>query len=573
MSKSLKLVLWLAAIFSIIIVAIGIGFSLTMSGHTNGMLEREKWLQVTVQGNIPEAPGNESIFDDPSNYPPLATELTRLVNDASQDPNILGMFLEVHPNSLGWAQLQELRRAVRAFQDAGKPCIAWGESFSNKEYYLASVCDELHLAPSGVTLVNGLSMTQSYYAELFEKLDIKANFAHVGDFKSAVEPYERTGPSEAASEATNYLLDSLYQQLSAGILSEKRSLDETGVASLLENPPITPQDAQSRNMVDALSYRDEILTDKDGIERISVMAYLRKRRPTWAPIGTDIAVVYASGAIMNGESGSSTMGSEIIGDRTVVSQLKDIEESSTIKAVVLRVNSPGGSGSASDNIWHSIEKIKAKGIPVVISMGNYAASGGYYISMNSDYIFAEEGTLTGSIGVFGGKMNIRGLYEKVGISMHTYKRGAYSTLFSSTDNFTEAERNKYQEFLESFYTTFVTKASQGRGMEYDDLHAVAQGRVWTGSQALDRKLVDEIGGLEEAIQKAAELAKLAEFGISLYPKRKSFLERLLEETDPEAVVSLPDPELQKHVDGLLLLDRMMSYSPSVAMLPYTITIE
>ena len=573
MSKSLKLVLWLAAIFSVIIVAIVIGASLTMSGHTNGMLEKEKWLQITVQGSIAEAPGNESIFDDPSNYPPLSTELTRLVYDASKDPNILGLFLEVHPNNLGWAQLQELRRAIRSFQDTGKPCTAWGESFSNKEYFLASVCDDLYLAPSGVTLVNGLSMTQSYYAELFEKLNIKANFAHVGDFKSAVEPYERTGPSEAASEATNYLLDSLYEQLSAGMISEKRNLDKEGVASLLDNPPITPVDAQKRNMINGLFYRDQILKDQDGIERISMLSYLRKRRPTWEPTGTDIAIVYASGAIMNGDSGSSTMGSEVIGDRTVVQQLKDIEESNSIKAVVLRVNSPGGSGSASDNIWHSIEKIKEKGIPVVVSMGNYAASGGYYISMNSDYIFAEAGTLTGSIGVFGGKMNIRGLYEKIGISMHTYKRGAYSTLFSSTDNFTIEERSKYQEFLESFYTTFVTKASEGRSMEYEALHAVAQGRVWTGSQALERKLIDEIGGLEEAIRKAAELADLNEYGLSLYPKRKSFLERLLDETDPEAIVSLPDPQLQQHIDGLLLLDRMMSHSPSIAMLPYTLTIE
>ncbi|MAA79300.1 MAG: hypothetical protein CL916_08570, partial [Deltaproteobacteria bacterium] len=326
MSKSLKLVLWLAAIFSVIIVAIGIGFSLTMSGHTNGMLDKEKWLQITIEGNIQEAPGNEGIFDDPSNFPPLATELTRLIYDASNDPNILGLFLEVHPNNLGWAQLQELRRAIHTFQNTGKPCTAWGESFSNKEYYLASVCNELHLAPSGVTLVNGLSMTQSYYAELFEKLDIKANFAHVGDFKSAVEPYERTGPSEAASQATNYLLDSLYQQLSAGMISEQRNLDEAGVKSLLENPPITPQDAQSRNMINSLSYRDEVLTNKDGIERISTLAYLRKRRPTWASTGSDIAILYASGAIMNGASGQSSMGSEIIGDRTVVQQLKDIEE-------------------------------------------------------------------------------------------------------------------------------------------------------------------------------------------------------------------------------------------------------
>jgi protease-4 len=573
MSKSLKLILWLAAIFSVIIVAVVIGVSLTMSGHTNGMLDKEKWLQLTIEGNIAEAPGNESIFDDPSNFPPLTTEVTRLIYDASNDPNVLGILLEVHPNSLGWAQLQEIRSALRVFQDNGKPCKAWGESYGNKEYYLANACDEVYVAPSGVTLVNGLSITQSYYASLFENLQIEANFAHVGDFKSAVEPYERTGPSEAASEASNYLLDSLYAQLKTGMVSEQREQPLSAVDDLMANPPITPNDALERGMVDGLLYRDQILKDGDGIERISTLAYLRKRRETWTAQEQNIAILYASGAIMNGSSGSSSMGSEIIGDRTVVQQLNKIAESNNIKALVLRVNSPGGSGSASDNIWHAINKVKAQGIPVVVSMGNYAASGGYYISMNADYIFAEPGTLTGSIGVFGGKMNIRGLYEKFGVSMHTYKRGAYSTLFSSTDNFSDTEREKYQEFLNSFYTTFVTKAAEGRKMEYDALHAVAQGRVWTGEQALERKLIDELGGLENAIKKASELAKLTDYGLTLFPERKSFIERLLDETDPEAVVSLPDPNLQKQLDNLFLLNQMLSNGPSIAMLPYTINIE
>lgn len=573
MSKSLKLFLWFSAISSIIIVAIIIGVYLAITDQGNGLLDKEKWVQITVSGEIPDAPGNESIFDDPSNFPPLASEITRLIYDASKDPNVLGMYLEVQPNTLGWAQLQELREAIRVFQETGKPCKAWGESFSNKEYYLAAACTEIYLAPSGVTLVNGLSITQSYYATLFESLQIKANFAHVGDYKSAVEPYERTGPSEAASEASNYLLDSLYSQLRSGMESTERDLNTNSVDELINNPPITPQDALNKKMVSGLAYREEILNNDNGVERISTLAYLRKRRPFWGSKDKNIAIVYASGAIMNGESGGSAMGSDIIGDKTVIAQLTDIEKSSDIKAVVLRVNSPGGSGSASDNIWHAIEKIKAKGIPVVVSMGNYAASGGYYISMNSDYIFANPGTLTGSIGVFGGKINIGGLYNKIGINLHTYKRGAYSTLFSSTDDFSDAEKAKYQEFLESFYKTFVTKASEGRSMEYDALHAVAQGRVWTGEQAIERKLVDELGGLEQAIQKAAELANLTEYGFEVYPQRKSFLERLLDEKDPEAVVALPNPKLQAELEGILVLERILSLSPVAALLPYTLEIE
>ncbi|MEC7983985.1 MAG: signal peptide peptidase SppA [Myxococcota bacterium] len=576
MNKNTKLVLWLIAILSVVGVALIIGISLIMSGQTPNFMEKPKWLHLKISPLTAEAPGNESIFAAPDELPPLSTEIARMIHDAKDDENILGIHFQVSPNSLGWAQLQEIRDALIAFQDAGKTCKAWSESFDNRSYYLAAPCDEVYLNETGVTLVNGLSITQTYYAQMFEKLDVKPNFAHVGDFKSAVEPYERTGPSEAASEATNTLLDSLYQQLLDGFVNESRGMTAEKVEEMLKNPPITPQDALKRGMVTDLLYKDEFM-DLDDIERISTSSYLRKRRNEWQYRGRDIAVLYASGAIMNGDSGSSLFGGEIIGDSTVIKQLEEIEENASLKAVVLRVNSPGGSGSASDNIWHAVNRIKEKGIPVVVSMGNYAASGGYYISMNADYIYAEPGTITGSIGVFGGKINIRGLYQKLGMDMHTYKRGEFSMLFSEVEDFSDAERAKYEEFLQSFYDTFVTKASEGRGKTYEEIHAVAQGRVWTGIQAKERGLVDELGGLQAAIRKAAELAKIEEYGIEVYPKRKSFFEQLVEDLDQQSRVQvevpLYDESLKPVISHLHVLEKVMEAGKPAAMMESVITIQ
>jgi protease-4 len=290
-------------------------------------------------------------------------------------------------------------------------------------------------------------------------------------------------------------------------------------------------------------------------------------------------VIYAEGAIISGASSSDFFGSQYVGDRTLRKYLKEAREDDSIKSVVLRVNSPGGSGQASDAIWRDValtQEVK----PVIVSMGDYAASGGYYISMGSSRIFAEPGTITGSIGVFGGKMNLAGAYEKVGVSLHTEQRGRYANLFGSTSDFDDLERQKYQEFLASFYRTFVTKAADGRVMSYEDMHEVAQGRVWTGEQALERGLVDELGGLDAAVAYAADEAGMTgDLRLVRMPERRGFLDALLEQlSNPEeastallqpgsaALEALPR-DVRAGLGALERLERIAGAGGAVLLLP------
>ncbi len=544
-------------------------------GDPPDLMDQEaKTLHLRVSPLLADSPGNEGLVMDPLEFPPLTSEVTAALRTAADDEDIEGLFLEVGSSGLGWAQTQELRDAISAFSDSGKPCVVWADALGNKEYYLASACEEIHLAPAGLSLVNGLSMTQMYYGDAFEKYGISANFEHVGDFKSAVEPYERSGPSEAAAEATNTLLDSLYGQLVAGI-AEGRGWDEGQARSVVDDPPITPDQALERGLVDGLSYRDEIADARFDDSLRTMSSYVRSLRSDWRSGDGTVAVIHAEGAIVGGSSGADLFGSRFIGDRTLVKQLEEVREDEDIEAVVLRVNSPGGSGSASDSIWRAVELTKAEK-PVVISMGDYAASGGYYISMGSDYIYAEPGTLTGSIGVFGGKINPSAAMEEFGLDFHTYQRGQHATLFSGTHDFDDAGREKFRDFLSGFYDTFITKAADGRGMSKDDLHAVAQGRVWTGEQALERGLVDELGSLDDAVAKAAELASIEGTpAIHRLPERKGFFDLLFEDmAEPQEVEALMAiPGVNEVLPEVMMLDRVLEGGGVAALSPVRVTIE
>jgi len=574
-AKSTRLLLWLAGLGVLIMVAATVAVVLLLQDGTPGF-DDEQWLHLRLSPMLADAPGNEGMLMDPADMPPLTSELSAAIAHAAEDEAVRGLLIEMTPVTIGWAGTQELRDAIVSFKDSGKPCIVWGDQFTNMEYYLATACDDIRLAPSGITLVNGLSMTQSYYAETLAELGVSANFEHVGDFKSAVEPYERTGPSEAASEATDALLDSLYGQFLRGI-AQGRAITTEEAASLIDAPPMNPEDALSRGMVDALAYRDEVI-DEVGEERRKMSEYIGQLRRDWARGGPSVAVIYAEGAIISGDSGSELFGGSYIGDRTVSKQLRQVREDEDVVAVVLRVNSPGGSGSASDTIWREVALTRAEK-PVVISMGDYAASGGYYISMGANTIFAEPGTLTGSIGVFGGKMNLAGFYEEwLRISLHTYERGDQATLFSSMSDFDEEEREVFRAFLQGFYTTFITKAAEGRGMTVDELHAVAQGRVWTGEQALERGLVDALGSTGDAIAAAAELAEVTDYAIQRIPERKGFFDQLVDElANPESASAalareLPDG-IRSGLSTAATLERVVGVGGPVVMMPGTIEVR
>ncbi|MFT5682469.1 MAG: protease-4 [Myxococcota bacterium] len=573
-TKSTRLLLWLAGIGALIMVAATVAVVLLLQDGTPGF-DEEQWLHVRFSSMISDAPGNEGMLMDPADMPPLTSELSAAIVYAATDDSVTGLLIEATPIGIGWAGTQEIRDAVLEFKDSGKPCIVWADQYTNMEYYLATACDDIRIAPAGITLVNGLAMTHSYYADTLAELGVSANFEHVGDFKSAVEPYERTGPSEAASEATDALLDSLYSQFLRGI-AEGRGMTTEQAAALIDSPPMNPKDSLTRGMVDSLVYRDEVL-DEVGEERRKMSDYLRQLRQDWKRGEQTIAVIYAEGAIIGGESGSQMFGGSYIGDRTVSSQLRQVREDEEVSAVVLRVNSPGGSGSASDTIWREVA-LTREVKPVVISMGDYAASGGYYIAMGANHIFAEPGTLTGSIGVFGGKMNLSGFYEEwLKMSHHTYKRGEQATLFSSMSDFNDSEREVFRSFLQGFYTTFVTKAAEGRDMSYDALHEVAQGRVWTGEQALELGLIDELGSTNDAISYAAELAGTTDYAILRIPERKGFLEQLLDEmADPETSASIAAelPEgIRAGLSTAATMEAVLGAGGPVVMLPGTIEIR
>jgi len=350
-TKSTRLLLWLAGIGALIMVAATVAVVLLLQDGTPGF-DEDQWLHVRFSPMLTDAPGSEGMLVDPADLPPLTSELSAALEHAATDDSVTGLLIDLAPIGIGWAGTQELRDAILTFKDSGKPCIVWSDQFTNMEYYLATACDDIRLPPAGITLVNGLAMTQSYYADTLAELGVSANFEHVGDFKSAVEPYERSGPSEAASEATDALLDSLYSQFLRGI-AQGRGLSEEQAAALIDTPPMNPEDALARGMVDKLQYRDQML-DEVGEERRKMSDYLRQLRQDWSRGEQTVAVIYAEGAIVGGESGSQLFGGSMIGDRTVSSQLRDVREDDDISAVVLRVNSPGGSGSASDTIWREV---------------------------------------------------------------------------------------------------------------------------------------------------------------------------------------------------------------------------
>lgn len=563
-----------------------------------GDIAEDTFVSVKLSGMIADTPPPPDLFGDPNKPGMYAGLYAESIRHAAADDRIDGLYLRIEGPVAGWGRMQEIRSALVDFRAAGKPCVAYAEMLDDAGYYLGSACDKVVLAPSGITMVNGMVVSQSYYAETFEQVGVVPEFEHVGDYKSAIEPYERTGPSDAASEAMNFLLDGLWEQMIADVAAS-RGLSEAETRKLLEHPPLSPEEALERGLVDALAFPDAVaarihqVANDDWIDSLqepvskelqegvkdrftSITEVAKAVRAEHRSKDAHIAVLHAEGPIMSGKSDGGLFGSSILADQTFRQWMREIRKDDSVKAVVLRVNSPGGSGLASDMMWREIELAKADGLPVVVSMADYAASGGYYISAPADHIVAQPSTITGSIGVFGGKLNLAGVYGKLGIHQHDYKRGELSDLFSSTAGFSEEGRTTYRRFLSDFYERFLQKVVVGRGMERDAVHEVAQGRVWTGTQALERGLVDSLGGLDVATAKAAELADLDEgtWGLKRWPRQKDVFELLMEDLQNQSSVEIELPLLdgaQEKVEQLVLLEKMLADGP-VTLLPGDLTV-
>ena len=452
---------------------------------------------------------------------------------AKVDDRVSAVVMAPSPNLTSWAAVQEIRDAVADYRTSGKPIVGYLEFGQGQAYYLASACDEVVMTPSSPLLLVGVSAYELFLRGALDKMGLEADMVSAGDYKTAINIYTETAFTPEHREATEGLARDLYEQLIDGI-AEGRGMTPARIRALIDEGPFVPADAVSQGLVDELAYEDELLarlaSDDDSPTTIDAAAYRRvSARSLGLNDGPRIAVVYAEGPILLGSSGGSVPGlSGMVGSRTTAEAIRRAREDDSIEAIVLRVNSPGGDATASDIIWRELTLARDEK-PVVASMSGVAASGGYYIAAPAHSIVAQPGTVTGSIGVFAGKFATGGALEKLGVGMEGVTYGAQADLFSPVDPFSEAGRTAMQAQVDDTYERFLQVVVDGRAMSRDEVHTVGQGRVWTGRQALERGLVDELGGLRRAIDRAKTQAGIEadqEVTLVAFPGARSLLAQL-----------------------------------------------
>lgn len=516
---------------------------------------------IKISGEMPESPGQMSLFGD------LGVDLRKTIarlDKAATDKRIAGVILEIRPASLSRGKLNELREAVGRVRAAGKKVVASVEIAMGSQYLLASACDEIVMPEASMIVISGVHAEVAYYKEMLGKIGIEADMMHVGESKGAAEPLTRTNMSEPVRENLTALIDDVYDQMITTIATD-RNLKVDEVRTLVDRGLLTVEKAHEAGLVDRIAYPDELRAalkkEYEADELVYVMNYGKKGLETdfSGPMGMiklfqqimgvgsgrggaggpKIAIVYAVGPIMSGKSESSPFGGQSMGSDTIVKALEKAAEDKDVKAIVFRINSPGGSALASDLIWRATQKV---GKPIVASMGDVAASGGYYIAMGADRIVAEPGTVTGSIGVVGGKLSMRGMYDKIGISTDKITRGKNSGMFISPNKFSESEREVVEEMMQDVYRIFTSKAAKGRDMPLDELKALAGGKVYTGRDAKRNGLVDDLGTLKDAIRIAKKMAGLdpnEKAGLKVLPEPENPFESLFgADLDKEREVKL-----------------------------------
>lgn len=479
---------------------------------------------------------------------------------AKNDDRILGIWLDGAGMSMGPASAKAIRDALLDFKQSGKWIIASAKQYGQTNYYVASVADRICLDPTGSVSWNGLAAQKMYYTRLFEKVGVEMQIIKVGTFKSAVEPYFRTSMSPEDRMQTMQYVNGIWDEYKAEV-SEARNIPVDQLNALADQY-MGLQSAQAQlqaGLVDTIVYTqdmDSLLRIYAGTKEYKTLTTtkLAQVKRTESLATDEIAVLYLDGAITD-ETGDGIVGKE------VVKTIKKIRKNDNVKALVLRVNSPGGSADASEQIWHAIENVKADSIPVVVSMGDYAASGGYYISCGADYIYAEPTTITGSIGIFGTIPSIAKLREKIGLDMDGITTNKHSGLESNIPykTMTPEETQLMQNMVERGYELFTTRCADGRGVSQEYIKSVGEGRVWLGTKAKELQLVDEIGNIDDAIAKAVEMAALESYKLTYYPEVKDPIEELLKKLDN----TTPEEQLVNKIREFAAQPRVMALTPEV----------
>lgn len=502
--------------------------------------------------------------------------LLKKINAAKADSNVKGIYMNVKHLQAGFATVQELREALADFRKSGKFVYAYGEYYDQKEYYLVSVSNKVFLNPQGALDWKGLNASLMFFKNTFEKLDIEVQVFRHGKYKSAIEPFILDKMSQANRYQTSTFVNSLWSSMLQGI-SESRKIDVNELNNLANNLQIRfPSDAVGK-LVDAACYEDEViaelkkkidLKENDKLKFVDLDKYEVKTKLNAKLNSTKIAIIYANGSISGGEGDDDEIGSD-----RLAKAIREARQDEKIKAIVLRVNSPGGSALASDVIWREVVLAK-KAKPVVVSMGNLAASGGYYISCAADRIFAEPNTITGSIGVFGMIPNIQKMLEKkLGITIDTINTNSHSDVGTVLRPVTEYEYKYIQESVEHVYDTFTKRVAEGRKMTQADVDSIGQGRVWSGADAIKINLVDELGGLDEAMAYAAKKANLKEYKVVELPKQKGPFDGLLGNKEEELEGRIMNRNLGPAYVYLKQLQNVLSMQGIQARLPFELILN
>ena len=483
------------------------------------------------------------------------------IDNAKYDDQIIGLSIESLMIQGGMAQVQEIRDKIYEFKESGKFVTAFADVYEQKNYYLSSVADSIYVNPEGLIDFRGLSGEVLFFKDFQEKYGIKMEVIRHGKYKSAVEPFLANEMSEANREQTEAFLNSIWSEMTSDI-DESRNVEVAEINHIADELLArTPDLAIENKMITGKLYKDEYvkvlkelggLSEDAAIYSVSVKNYIDSGKGRIINKASDkIAIIYAQGDIMYGKGDENYIGPELI-----IESLKKARKSKDVKAIVLRVNSPGGSALASDMIWREIEVTK-EDKPVVVSMGNFAASGGYYISCNANKIIADPTTITGSIGVFGMVPNMSEFADRIGINAEQVGTNKRSMNYSLFEPMTDDFYNVTKEGIERVYHSFVSKVAEGRNMTFEEVDAIAQGRVWTGTQALENGLVDELGGLEDAIKVAANLVDIDEYRVRSYPDYKKELKDMV--SGPFGSVKQQILEEEIGVENLKIYNRIQQF--------------
>lgn len=541
-------------------------------------------LHVTLESEIPERTSknpfeNFSFGDDFKKLPIGLNDILSNIEKAKKDENIKGIYLDISSISAGIATLEEIRNALIDFKSSKKFIVAYSEGYEQGAYYLATVADKIYLNPEGSVDFKGLSRQIMFFKNLLEKLEVDMQIFRHGKFKSATEPFFLDKMSHENREQTMTYINSIWDYIVEGI-SKQRNISVNDLNKYADNMLITDaESALNYKLVDKLLYKDEmldILKELSGAKSADKINSVEMHKYTHAPETVDepvtkikIAVVYASGSIESGDGDANTIGSERISKA-----IREARLDSNVKAIVLRVNSPGGSSLASDVIWR--EMVLAKKVkPVVVSMGDVAASGGYYIACAADAILAHPNTITGSIGVFGLFPNMKNLFaNKLGITVDTVNTNTHSDFGNPYRPVAKDETEVIQKWIEDVYTDFIGKVGNGRGMTPAQVDSIGQGRVWSGIDGKKNGLVDEFGGIKDAIALAAKKAKLEEYKILELPKQKEPFEEFFNELlDKDAMMEKKlKQELGSSYENYARLKNVLKYKGIQARMPYDVVI-